>query len=180
VSWSVVNVEIRPYRANDVGALFEAARESIADVYPWLSWCHPGYEICDAQEWVARQVENFGKRREFAFVITSEQRQFLGGCGLSHLNWTDRSANLGYWVRTSAAGRGVAPAAARMAIAWAFSNSEIERIEIVAALSNVRSQRVAEKAGAQREGIARSRLLLHDQFHDAVVYSIIRSGWSVT
>jgi RimJ/RimL family protein N-acetyltransferase len=67
-----------------------------------------------------------------------------------------------------------------LAVEWAFANTEIERIEVVAALKNGRSQRVAEKAGALREGIARSRLLLQGQFHDAAIYSFIRSGWSAT
>jgi ribosomal-protein-serine acetyltransferase len=173
-------IGIRPYCINDEDALFEAARESIQDVFPWLSWCHPEYRISDAREWIARQVASFATGSEFAFVIFSEEHEFLGGCGLGRLNLIDRSANLGYWVRTSATGRGVAAAAARLVIAWAFSNTEMERIEIVASLKNERSQRVAEKAGAVREGIARSRLLLHDQFHDAAIYSIIRSSGSAT
>jgi len=172
-----MNIEIRPYRTDDEDALFEAARESIQDVFPWLSWCHPKYQISDTREWIARQVESYATCREFAFVISSKKNEFLGGCGLSHLNLIDRSANLGYWVRTSAAGQGVAPAAARLVVEWAFSNTKIERVEVVAAVKNERSQIVAEKIGALREGIARSRLLLHDQFHDAVIYSVIKSSW---
>ena len=173
-----MNIEIRPYRTDDEDALLAAARESIHDVFPWLSWCHPEYQISDAREWIARQIESFAKGNEFAFVISSNEHRFLGGCGLNRLNLIDRSANLGYWVRTSATGQGVAPQAARLAVEWAFANTAIERIEVVTALKNGRSQRVAEKSGALREGISRSRLLLHNQFHDAVIYSIIKSGWS--
>ena len=48
------------------------------------------------------------------------------------------------------------------------------RIEILAAVGNVPSQHVAEKAGAICEGILRQRLLLHGVAHDAVVFSILR------
>jgi ribosomal-protein-serine acetyltransferase len=175
-----MNIKIRPYRTGDADALFEAARESTADVYPWLSWCHPEYKISEAHEWITRQVELFAKGIQYEFVIFSEAQEFLGACGLSHLDMINRSANLGYWIRTSAAGRGIAATAARSAVEWAFSKTEIERIEIVAAVTNKRSQTVAEKTGAVREGIARSRLFVHDRFHDAVVYSIIKSSWSAT
>jgi len=169
-----MKIEIRPYCSADADALLEAVRESTGDVFPWLPWCRPEYGISEARDWIARQVESWANGTEFAFAIVSADRRFLGGCGLNHLDLTHRSANLGYWVRTSAAGQGVASAAVRAAAEWAFSNTEIERIEIVVALKNERSQNVAERAGALREGVARSRLRIHDQFHDAVVFSIVR------
>jgi ribosomal-protein-serine acetyltransferase len=175
-----MNIKIRPYRTGDADALFEAARESIEEVFPWLSWCHPEYMISEAHEWVATQVELFAKGAQYEFVVVSEAQDYLGACGLNHLDSINRSANLGYWVRTSAAGQGVASTAARSLVEWAFSNTEIERIEIVAAVTNKQSQAVAEKAGAFREGIARSRLFVHDRFHDAVIYSIIKSGGAAT
>jgi RimJ/RimL family protein N-acetyltransferase len=57
---------------------------------------------------------------------------------------------------------------------WAFANTNLERLEIVVAVGNGRSERVAEKAGASREGTMRSRLYIHDRPHDAVMYSIVR------
>jgi RimJ/RimL family protein N-acetyltransferase len=62
-----------------------------------------------------------------------------------------------------------------MVARWAFQSLELERIEIVAARGNVRSQRVAERAGATREGIARKRLRVHTVQHDAVVFSLVRA-----
>jgi RimJ/RimL family protein N-acetyltransferase len=94
---------------------------------------------------------------------------------LNQIDEAHRTANLGYWVRTSAAGQGVTSQAVRLLAEWAFANTNLERLEIVAAVGNVRSQRVAEKADALREGLLRSRLYLHGQPHDAVVYSIIRT-----
>jgi ribosomal-protein-serine acetyltransferase len=168
-------IQIRPYCEGDAGALLEAARESASELFAWMPWYSPEYAIAEAREWATRQAESFANEREFEFVITSEKGVFLGGCGLNHLNAEDRAANLGYWVRTSASGQGVAPTAVRLAVKWAFENTEIERIEIIAAQKNVRSQSVAQKAGGVREGIARSRILLRGQFLDAIVYSIIRS-----
>jgi RimJ/RimL family protein N-acetyltransferase len=77
-------------------------------------------------------------------------------------------------VRTSAAGGGVATRAARLARDWAFASTDLIRLEIVVSVGNHRSLRVAEKAGAVREGILRRRLITHGKAHDAVVFSFTR------
>jgi RimJ/RimL family protein N-acetyltransferase len=51
----------------------------------------------------------------------------------------------------------------------------LQRIEILAAVGNKASQRVAEKAGAKKEGLLRKRLSIRGQAHDAVMYSLIAS-----
>jgi len=182
-AWSVtrpvqaMQISIRFVENGDADALHEAARESTREVFRWLPWCRPEYSLDDARTWIAKQIEARVCGSAFEFAIISPTGRFLGGCGLNHINETDRRANLGYWVRTSASGQGVATTAVRALSKWAFRHTQLERLEIVAATGNLRSQRVAEKLRAVREGVARSRLRLHHQFHDAVVYSIVRSSW---
>jgi RimJ/RimL family protein N-acetyltransferase len=72
-------------------------------------------------------------------------------------------ANLGYWVRTSETGRGIASKATRLVAQFGFAELGLQRIEILAAVGNVASQRVAEKAGAVRECVARKRLLINGE-----------------
>jgi ribosomal-protein-serine acetyltransferase len=169
---------LRPYASTDAGALFEAARESTAEVYPWLPWCHPGYSLAEAEQW-ARSRAELGSGEEYNFVILGPDDRFLGGCGLNQINRTHRFANLGYWVRSSATGRGVATEVVRQLEQFAFEHTDLVRLEIICAVANERSQRVAERAGAQREGVLRSRLLLHGRAVDAVMYSLVRSQTSV-
>jgi len=173
----VTDVEIRFYEESDAPALFEAARESVSDLHPWLPWCHPDYALREAEAWIVTHAEVRTAGTQYQFAITEGEGRFLGGCGLSEVNLVHRFANLGYWVRASATGRGVAPAAVRALADWAFRETEILRLEILTAVGNQRSQRVALKAGAIREGVLRDRLLLHGQPHDAVIYAILRSQW---
>lgn len=56
---------------------------------------------------------------------------------------------------------------------FGFDELKLRRIEIVAAINNKASQRVAEKAGATREGILRNRLVVRDKVYDAVMFSLI-------
>jgi len=169
---------IRPYLATDAPAVMEAALESVAEIEPWMPWCHAGYNLELAREWIALSTRNRADGTSYEFMICDDEDRCLGACGINDFHREYPIANIGYWVRSSASGRGVAPAAVRLAVRWAFANTPLQRLEIVAATGNVRSQRVAEKAGAIREGVLRARLQLHGRLHDAVMYSIVRSDVS--
>ena len=86
-----------------------------------------------------------------------------------------RYANLGYWLRASALGRGVATQAVILLRDYSFDETNLDRLEIVVAVQNTASQRVAERVGAVLEGHLREALLLCDERHDAVIYSLLRS-----
>ena len=165
---------IRPYRAADASALYEAVRESIPEVSPWLPWCHQNYSIEESREFIgSREIATQGGEWYSFGIFETDGGKFLGGVGINFINRVHQMANLGYWVRTSAAGRGVATAATRMAARFGFEQLGLRRIEIVAAVGNVPSQLVAEKAGARREGVLRNRLLINGESLDAVLFSLV-------
>jgi ribosomal-protein-serine acetyltransferase len=167
-------VRIRPYQIEDAPQAWEAARESLPELLPWMPWAHPAYAIEETRSWLAMQVQAFRERSMFEFAITSRAGRFLGGCGLNQLDALNRRANLGYWVRTSAARRGVATEAVRLLREWGFANTDLTRLEVLVAVGNVGSRRVAEKSGAVYEGTLRKRLLVHGVVHDAAMYSFVR------
>ena len=139
-----------------------------------MPWCHTNYSLEDSISWIERQIHNFRVREEFNFAICIKDA-FVGVCGINAIDRTNLRANLGYWVRTCETGRGVATRTTRLLASWAFQHTELNRLEIIIAVGNLASIRVAEKSTAVREGILRSRLMLHGRSHDAVIYSIIRS-----
>jgi ribosomal-protein-serine acetyltransferase len=167
---------LRTYRDGDAALLFEAVRESIPEVSRWLPWCHQNYSLEESREFVTSRHAAAQGDEHYSFAVfeTANPCRLLGGVGINFINRVHQFANLGYWVRTSAAGQGVATRATRLAARFGFEQLRIQRIEIVAAVGNVASQRVAERAGAVREGILRNRLVVHGEPQDAVMYSLLR------
>ncbi|MFM7121402.1 MAG: GNAT family N-acetyltransferase, partial [Gammaproteobacteria bacterium] len=84
--------------------------------------------------------------------------RLVGACGLNAVDMTNLRANLGYWIASSESGRGLVTRAVRQLIHWSFAETALERLEIIAAVGNVRSQRVAERVGAAREGVLARRV----------------------
>ena len=159
---------------DDAPAIWKAARESLTELEPWMPWAHRNYAIEETRSWLAVQLQAFHQRTTFEFAITTDDGEYLGGCGLNQIDVMNQRANLGYWVRSSATGKGVATAATQLTRDWGFANTDLDRLEVLIAVGNAASRRVAEKSGAVYEGILRSRLLVHGTRHDAAMYAFVR------
>ena len=167
-------IVVRPYRSEDIPALYEAARESIPELSAWMPWCHPNYSIDETRSFILSRAEAWARDAEYGFgVFDKKTGRFLGGVGLNFVNRNHQMANLGYWVRSSETGRGVASNAAKLVAQFGLDRLGFQRIEIIAATANVASQRVAEKTGAVKEAVLRKRLRLHGEPVDGVLYSLV-------
>jgi ribosomal-protein-serine acetyltransferase len=164
---------IRKYQPGDVDAIYEAVMESKADLSPWMPWCHANYSREDAATWVNDRPNAWERDEAWSFVIIDHDGQLLGTCGIHRLDMLNRVGELGYWVRSTATRQGIASEATRQLCQWAFAEKELHRVEILMSVENIASQRVAEKAGAVREGTLRGRLLLNGRRHDCALYAIV-------
>jgi RimJ/RimL family protein N-acetyltransferase len=167
---------IRQYEESDLDEVIAAVHESLGELLPWMPWCSAAYSRSDAAAWIETTREGHVTGSMYDFAIIDGHGRYAGGCGLNQLSTASGVANLGYWVRSSAAGRGIAPAAVRQLVSWAIQNTTLNRFEIVIALGNTRSARVAEKAGAQRDAVLRKRLIVEGRPTDALLYSFVRPG----
>ncbi|OAY72116.1 putative N-acetyltransferase p20 [Ananas comosus] len=86
-----------------------------------------------------------------------------------------RSASVGYRLAHAHWGCGIATAALRAAAAAAFAEwLQLDRLEAVADVENLASQRVLEKAGFRREGVLRKYARLKgEETRDVVMYSLL-------
>ncbi|MER6511905.1 GNAT family N-acetyltransferase [Nonomuraea sp. NPDC001636] len=97
--------------------------------------------------------------------------RFVANVDLRDLDWRNRTAEVGYMTAPWARGRGYAGEAVAAIARWLFERHGFRRLQLRAAASNPASQRVAEKAGFTREGVARAAL----DGEDLVVYSLVPS-----
>ena len=166
--------DLLPVYSGCIAGLFEAIVESKEELSPWMHWCHPDYSISEAQQWVESRSDAWERGKEFSFLVVDRKtNQVVGNCGLDHVHETHFFANLGFWVRASRTREGAATVATQLLSEFGFSALNLARIEIVVAVGNFASQRVAEKAGALREGLLRNRLIHRGVARDAYMFSLL-------
>ena len=167
---------IRRFCSNDRASLFAAVRESITELCQWMVWCHPQYSADEVSAFIAGCDAAWTSGERYSFAIYDRlDGAILGSVGLSAIDRRHQLANLGYWVRTGRTRRGVATAAVDLAARFAFTQTNLQRLEMIIPVENEASLRVAKRTGATREGTLRSRILLNGSPHDAALFSLVRS-----
>jgi RimJ/RimL family protein N-acetyltransferase len=117
-----------------------------------------------------------GDAAEFA-ITDAVTGELLGGAGLKLRMRRLGIAEVSYWTAPWARGRGVAARAAGLCAAWAIDALSLNRVELLADTENLASQRVAEKAGFAREGVARKARRSSDGTpRDMVVFSQVSAS----
>ena len=165
-------VILQKYTVEDVSELFEAITVSRDRVYPWLPWCHPNYTIAETEKWLNTRPQRWQEGKEYGFSIRDREGKIVGGCGIG-IGSQSWFGNLGYWLRTGFTGKGYATAATKLLAEFGIKDLQLKRIEIKVSAENFSSQKVAERAGAYKEGLSRNRLLIHDKIYDAIIYSFV-------
>jgi RimJ/RimL family protein N-acetyltransferase len=151
-------VTLRPWSDDDAEAIVRRINDP--DIATFLDLVPQPYTLADAQEWFAISQEGWRAQTSATFAIHVDGIDgAAGGIGMRFLADLDEGgAEVGYWVGREARGRGVATAATRLAASWAFEAVQtLERLQLRAAVDNVASNRVAEKAGFTREGVLRAQ-----------------------
>ena len=140
---------LRPPCLTDNPELCSAINESLAEMAPFLPWVGQGYSLEKGRTWLGDVCDDdHPAPQEIAFIIEQRPAAILAGAiSLYNSDSTARSVEIGYWLRTSLAGRGLMTAAVRLLTRHALTTLGYSRIEILADPANVASCRVAEKAG---------------------------------
>lgn len=140
----------------------------------WLSGPQP-YTEADGRAWctqAAHTMRTMGMGINWA-ITDLETGRYIGGIGLKGTDWEGRVTEVGYAIGAWARGRGFAPEATRAVAEWTLREQKLNRVELFAAVGNAASQRVAEKAGFVREGVARNSGFTHHGQEDMVMFSLI-------
>jgi [ribosomal protein S5]-alanine N-acetyltransferase len=106
-------------------------------------------------------------------VFQYGSNNLIATVGFHTISPPNGTAEITYDVAPSHWGKGIATAACRAATRWAFEAKRWHRVQATTVLANVRSQRVLESCGYQREGLVRNFRLVRGNPTDYWLYSVI-------
>ena len=142
------HISLRKYRPGDELALLEGIRESEKELTRW-GFYHPGFSLENAEKDVLDRVNSWTEEHSYTFLIEElPGPMFVGNCTINELELEKNQAALGWWVRTSKTGRGIATAAGRLVAQAAFEDLKLTSLNVYTNANNWASRRVAEKIGA--------------------------------
>jgi ribosomal-protein-serine acetyltransferase len=137
---------IRKYEHKDAAALVDAVTESLNELLPWMPWAKfEPQTVSQREELISTWDDEWVQRSNFTMGIF-ENDLCVGGTGL-HLRGEEGTLEIGYWVRSSHVGRGIAQRSSSALTTLAFSLPEVSVVSIAHDVANERSRRIPESLG---------------------------------
>jgi ribosomal-protein-serine acetyltransferase len=170
------NLELQLTNQSQAEALFLAIdnnREHLSTFLPWVSKMQT---INDFKKYISTSEVLIAEGKEVSFAIIYDQK-IVGRIGLNHLNIMNKNASIGYWLIKEAEGKGIIIKCCKALIDYGFNKVQLQRIEIKAAVHNLKSQAIPVKLNFKEEGILRQAEFVNNEFLDLILYSLLRNEW---
>jgi RimJ/RimL family protein N-acetyltransferase len=167
---------LRCYDPADAPLLKDAVDSSLDHLRPWMPWAQAPISL-DEQVALLRDMRaKFDLGQEAIYgVFSPDGSEVVGGAGL-HPRVAPGGLEIGYWIRASRTGAGLATEAAAVLTHVAIEVCGVDRVEIHVDPENSASLAVPRKLGYREEATLRRRLVPADpagQARDAVIFSLL-------
>ncbi len=172
VRLTTLRLVLRELAAGDAPAVQVWAEDP--EVYRYMEW-GPN-TLAQTQEFLRQaltaRLEAPRRTFELGFVLRATG-ELVGAGGLRVRSAEHRVADLGYALRRDAWGRGLATEAARALVEFGQRSLGMHRIWATCHVDNVRSARVLERVGMQREGRLRENMQKNGAWRDSFLYALV-------
>ena len=174
---------VRCWEPRDAPLLKEAVDSSLDDLRPWMPWAYDEPQTVDEKGQLLRRFRGqFDLGEGFVFGLFSpDESEVVGGSGL-HRRVGPGAFEIGYWIRSSRAGAGLATEVAAALSRVGFELCGADRIEIHTEPGNERSIAIPRKLGYVEEARLRRRLYAAPggEPRDAVIFTLFRADYPGT
>ena len=171
---------VRCWEPQDAPLLKEAVDASLDELRPWMPWALAEPQTLEEKVELLRRFRGqFDLGENFVYGLFSrDESEVVGGSGF-HTRVGEGAFEIGYWIRSSRAGQGLATEVTAALTRVGFELCEVDRIEIHVEPANERSVRIPVKLGYVDEAQLRRRLYAAPggEPRDAIVFSLFRSDY---
>jgi ribosomal-protein-alanine N-acetyltransferase len=137
----------------------------------------PLSDISQARDLIDFYTPGTGKNYNRWGMVLKVDGSLIGTCGYFRWNQQHQRAEIGYDLCPDVWGQGLMPEALQALIRYGFAEMNLNRIEAMTHIENLRSQHVLTKLGFQREGLLREYYCQEGIYNDQVQYSLLKREW---
>ena len=168
---------IRCWEPTDALRLKDAIDSSLEELRPWMPWARSEPQELSEKVAVLRKFRGqFDLGTDFVMgMFERDESAVVGGTGL-HKRRGAHAFEIGYWVRSSHVGRGLATESTACLTRVAFELCDVDRVEVRVDPANEPSLAIPRRLGFAEEGMLRRRLPPDENGvpRDVIVFSLFR------
>lgn len=161
----------------DADFLFRLVDLNRSHLRQWLPWLDASTCVEHTKEFIQGTVKRAAASAGFVCAVRF-QGSIVGVVGHNSIDKGNRISYPGYWLCESHTGQGIMSCAVRALINHAFTELDLNRIDIRVAVGNHKSQAIPDRLGFVREGVVREAEWLYDRFVDHTINGLLRADWA--
>jgi len=133
-------------------------------------------KIDETKEFIEDAIAKIHLKTYFPFVIIDETSQrLIGFIDIKNVDWNIPKAEIGYFVDVHYDGKGIAGNALNIIVNYSFDTLKMNKLFLRTTISNIGSQKVAEKNGFEKEGfIRRDYKTTSGEIVDLIYYGLLK------
>lgn len=142
-------VTLSKYRAEYAEAMYAAVKSTLPELIRWMTWATEAYSLEEAQGFTAFSQKSWDEGSSYDYVILVDG---VPSGSFSLMTRADHDAiEIGYWLRNSVTGKGLATRAASLLTKTAFEIGGND-VRIRTDVENVKSAAVPQRLGFTKLG----------------------------
>ncbi|QFT87522.1 Putative ribosomal N-acetyltransferase YdaF [Bacillus sp. THAF10] len=160
----------------DAERLYELTDNSREYLREWLPWVDFTKSADDTRNFIKMTRQSYADNKALTAMILYKG-EIVGSAGFNTLDWSNKVANIGYWLDKDYQGKGIMTRVAGALTDYAITELGMNRVDIRAAEKNVKSRSIPERLGFTLEGKIRQAEWLYDHHVDHMVYGMLAEEW---
>ena len=167
-------LELKLLLHNDAEIFFNSIQRNRTYLEEFMPRMGENHSISDTKTVINIFINQLIQNNGFRVGIYYDDN-FIGIIGLKYIDWINKKTEIMYWIDKDFIGKGITTECVKKILDISFNYYNLNKVILIAADSNIASQKIAEKCGFKIEGILREDELLKNGYVNSLQYSIIKS-----
>lgn len=144
-------LKLRQLESSNAERIFELTEKDREYLQKWLPWPAFTNEVNDSAKFINSELEKRKSGEEYGYGIELDGT-VVGHISLMHLKDEKKEPEIGYWIASEVAGKGITTKATEALTNFGIKELNLSKIVIRAEPGNIGSNKVAEGVGYKLSG----------------------------
>lgn len=157
-------------------SIYELVLSDKEHIGEFLDFPEKTIDVSNQEVYIKMKLRNNAEGTDKLFCILFE-RTIVGCIDLHRINQTNQTAEIGYWIHSSYKNKGIVSAVVQQLCDYSFNYLQLNKLSILADVTNLPSNQVALKCGFEFVGTDKEDVLLHGTLRDMNKYSLLKKNF---
>lgn len=160
----------------DSELVLNCIQQNVTHLQKWIPWINPFSNLNQIQTLINQQIIDIETQKGLMLGLFYED-DFIGMIGLQNWDHQLAIAEIGFWIATAHARKGLMAQALSTIIQFGFDNMQIQKIMAYFTISNTNAFKLLEKKDFKLEGVLRNQMLHQGLLTHKAVMGILKEEW---